>query len=88
MNCSVVLKPSAIKDLKKLPISIQKRIGKKLHFFFSQKEPLDYAAPLVGNGKVGDYRFKHGDYRVVFDLDNDTITILMIEHRRDVYRKK
>ncbi|HUD81721.1 MAG TPA: type II toxin-antitoxin system RelE/ParE family toxin [Patescibacteria group bacterium] len=42
----------------------------------------------MGNSKVGDYRFRVGDYRVVFDLNKNKIIILMIEHRREVYRKK
>jgi len=88
MKYVVDFKPSAVKDLRKLPINIQKRIGKKLEHYLNQNEPLDYAVPLVGNGKVGDYRFRVGDYRVIFDLNNNRIIILMIEHRRDVYRKK
>jgi len=88
MKYVVDFKPSTIKDLRKLPINIQKRIAKKLEYYLNQSEPLDYAVPLVGNGKVGDYRFRVGDYRVVFDFKDNRITILMIEHRRDVYRKK
>jgi mRNA interferase RelE/StbE len=88
MKYKVALKPSADKDLKRLPINIQKRIAKKLNYFLQQKEPLDYAVPLIGNGKVGDYRFRIGDYRIIFDLAGNSITILMIEHRRDVYRKR
>ena len=88
MKYKVALKPSADKDLKRLPINIQKRIAKKLNYFLQQKEPLDYAVPLIGNGKVGDYRFRIGDYRIVFDLVGTNMTILMVEHRRDVYRKK
>ena len=88
MKYVVDFKPSTIKDLRKLPINIQKRIAKKLEYYLNQSEPLDYAVPLVGNGKVGDYRFRVGDYRVVFDFKDNRITILMIEHRRDVYQKK
>jgi len=88
MKYVVDFKPSTIKDLRNLPINIQKRIAKKLEYYLNQSEPLDYAVPLVGNGKVGDYRFRVGDYRVVFDFKDNRITILMIEHRRDVYQKK
>lgn len=88
MKYVVDFKPSTIKDLRNLPINIQKRIAKKLEYYLNQSEPLDYAVPLVGNGKVGDYRFRVGDYRVVFDFEDNRITILMIEHRRDVYQKK
>jgi mRNA interferase RelE/StbE len=88
MKYRVSLKSSANKDLKKLPINIQKRIAKKLDYFLNQKEPLDYAVPLIGNGKIGNYRFRIGDYRVVFDINDTDLIILMIEHRRDVYSKR
>ncbi|HUD06139.1 MAG TPA: type II toxin-antitoxin system RelE/ParE family toxin [Candidatus Saccharimonadales bacterium] len=88
MSFKIVFKPSAIKDLQKQPINIQKRIGKKLKFFIDQNDPLVYAIPLVGNDKAGQYRFRVGDYRIVFDLKESVIIILMIEHRREVYRKK
>ena len=88
MKYNVEFKPSALKDLKKLPINIQKRIAKKLDYILNQNEPLDYAVPLIGNSIAGDYRFRLGDYRVVFDLVKNKLIIILIEHRREVYRRK
>ncbi len=88
MKYNVEFKPSALKDLKKLPINIQKRIAKKLDYILNQNEPLDYAVPLIGNSIAGDYRFRIGDYRVVFDLVKNKLIIILIEHRREVYRRK
>ena len=88
MKYNVEFKPSALKDLKKLPINIQKRIAKKLDYILNQNEPLDYAAPLIGNSIAGDYRFRLGDYRVVFDLVKNKLIIILIEHRREVYSRK
>jgi len=88
MKYNVEFKPSALKDLKKLPINIQKRIAKKLDYIINQNEPLDYAVPLIGNRFAGDYRFRIGDYRVVFDLVKNKLIIILIEHRREVYRRK
>ena len=31
------------------------------------------------------YRLRMGDYRILFDLENDTIVIQKIGHRKDVY---
>lgn len=84
----LVFKPTALRDLHKLPKTIQKRIGQKLNFFRSQPNPLDFAIPLVGSGKVGQYRFWVGDWRVIVDAKGQTITILMIEHRREVYHRR
>jgi mRNA interferase RelE/StbE len=36
---------------------------------------------------LGAYRFRIGDYRVVFDLEGDEIVILRVGHRRDIYRR-
>jgi mRNA interferase RelE/StbE len=84
----VVFKPTALKDLKKLPKTLQRRIKEKLEFYLAQAEPLDCAVQLVGNKKSGEYRFRVGDYRIVFDKKEKTLIILYIEHRRDVYRKR
>ncbi len=88
MKYHVVFKPTALKDLKKLPKTLQRRIKEKLEFYLAQTEPLDYAVQLVGNKKSGEYRFRLGDYRIVFDKQNNTLIILYIEHRRDVYKKR
>lgn len=88
MKYRVVFKPTALKDLKKLPKTIQKRIKEKLGFYLVQTEPLDYAVQLAGDKKSGEYRFRVGDYRIVFDKHKSTLVILYIEHRRDVYKKR
>jgi mRNA interferase RelE/StbE len=88
MKYQAVFKPTALKDLKKLPKTLQRRIKEKLEFYLAQAEPLDYAVQLVGNQKSGEYRFRVGDYRIVFDKKGNTLFILYIEHRRDVYKKR
>lgn len=34
------------------------------------------------------YRIRIGDYRAIYDIDDDkrTVTVLRVKHRRDVYR--
>lgn len=79
----------AVKDIKKLPPSVSKRIGIKLKWYIDSSDPLSYSVKLAGNGLAGDFRFRIGDYRVIFDADDKTrvITILSIAHRREVYRR-
>jgi mRNA interferase RelE/StbE len=62
---------------------IQYRIVDKLKEY--SKEPLKYARKLV-NPKIGTYRFRIGDYRVIFDIYNDVIVILRIGHRGSIYK--
>lgn len=80
-----VLKPSAFKQLKKLTPDIQRRIVKKLDYYCAQSHPLQYAEPLT-RFDIGSYRFRVGDYRVIIDIDHSTIIVLLIGHRREIYR--
>lgn len=73
----------AFKQLAKLPLKIQDRIFSKLDFF-CQTKPLHYADKLT-DSKIGEFRFRIGNYRVIFDLQDQMITILKIGHRRQIY---
>mgnify|MGYP003395175849 CR=1 FL=1 len=75
----------ARKDIKKLSPEIAERIIKKLDYFVSMANPLGYADHLT-NYEIGNYRFRIGDYRVIFDIYEDKIVILKIGHRREIYR--
>lgn len=79
-------KASAKKRFNKLPKQIQIRLVGKLEFFISQPNPLVYAEILT-NPIIGTYRFRIGDYRIVFDLDENIIMIVDVGHRKDIYRK-
>lgn len=82
----IKFKAAADKRLSKLPRNIQIRIIEKLEFFVSQPNPLIYAEVLT-NANIGKYRFRVGDYRVVFDLEvGNVIMILDIDHRKNIYR--
>ena len=77
----------ALSDLKKLDRVAQKQIVKKLKFYFDAPEPLSFAKKLT-NFDDGNYRFRIGVYRIVFDLSENVIVILRIQHRRNVYRSR
>jgi mRNA interferase RelE/StbE len=82
---SYEFKPQAIRDFKKLPKNIQIRIIKKLDYFVSSEDPLIFADHLI-NYELGSYRFRVGDYRIIFDIEDETIIILTLGHRREIYR--
>lgn len=77
--------PQALRDLKKLPKDIQKRIIKKLDFYIFSMQPLSFAEHLI-DYKIGQYRFRIGDYRVIFDLEGESLVVLTLGHRKDIYR--
>lgn len=82
---NLVLAKSAKKDLKKLDKQKQQEIVKKLRFYISQEQILLFASAL-SNSEIGNYRFRIGDYRAVFDIRGQEVVILRIGHRREVYR--
>lgn len=79
-------KASTKKRFNKLPKQIQIRLVGKLEFFISQPDPLIYAEILT-NSIIGTYRFRIGDYRIVFDLSENTIMIVDVGHRKDIYKR-
>ncbi|NOS79766.1 MAG: type II toxin-antitoxin system RelE/ParE family toxin [Nitrospira sp.] len=74
----------AIKDIDTLDTSVKQRIGKTLQRY--EQNPLAHAEPLK-QSELGSYRFRIGDYRVVFDLEGPEIIVLRVGHRRDIYKR-
>jgi len=82
----VVFTPRARRDWNRLDHSVQSHIRKKLAFFLESGRPLQYAEKLV-DSSLGEYRFRIGDYRVIFDLEGDVILVLRVGHRREIYKR-
>lgn len=76
---------SSLGRFQKLPRDIQKRIIEKLDYFCVQDNPLRFAETLT-QPQLGRYRFRIGNYRVVFDLEKKMLVIHDVWHRRDIYR--
>lgn len=78
----------ALENLENLDKKIAKRIVEKIEFFSYQKNPLRFAKNLKDT-RLGEYRFRIGDYRVLFDVncqgEISIMLILSIKHRREVY---
>lgn len=73
----------AARDIGKLDRMTQQRIKKKLEKF--KLDPLRYAEKL-SSSDLGSYRFRIGDYRIIFDIDGASLIVLRIGHRREIYR--
>ncbi len=76
---------SAIADFGALSEDIQKRIAKKMKFFASLDEPLKFAEHLT-DFKDAEFRFRIGEYRVLFDVVGKSIFVLKIKNRKDIYK--
>lgn len=81
----IIFSENAFRQLSKLERITQKRINSKLDFYLSQNNPLDFAERLTDH-QFGDWRFRVGDYRILFDVEKDKIIILKIGHRKDSYK--
>jgi len=75
----------AERDIARLDSKTKERIGKTLLRY--QEEPLRYAEKL-SDPILGGYRFRIGDYRVIFDIEGNEIVVLRVGHRREIYRRK
>jgi len=89
MKYKVEYTKRAFKELKALPTKVAKKILDKIKYFKSQKDPLSYAKKLK-DSKFGTYRFRIGEYRAIFDIDDKgnikILLILTVKHRKDIYK--
>jgi mRNA interferase RelE/StbE len=75
----------AAKDIDRLDAGVKKRIGATLLRF--KDNPLQYAERLT-DPELGGYRFRIGDYRVIFDMESNDIVVLRVGHRKEIYKRK
>lgn len=50
-------------------------------------DPRQHGKGLTANWS-GEWRYRIGDYRLIADINDETVTILMLEigHRKDIYK--
>lgn len=73
----------AAEQFEDLPTDVQTRIAHKLSFYLQQEDPLQFAKRLVG---MDVYRFRIGEYRVLFELGKNVLYVLLIVKRDKAYR--
>jgi mRNA interferase RelE/StbE len=86
MKYKLLYKKPAVKQIQKLSPQIRKRLKSKLEWFINQNNPIEFSEPLTKPADA-QYRFRVGDYRILFDVKDDNLIILYVQHRRDIYRK-
>lgn len=74
----------AARELGNLPRPAQKRIVQKMRFYAEQNDPLKFAKRL-SSFREGNFRFRVGDYRLLFDAGKDVIYVLKVEKRDKSY---
>lgn len=79
----VVLSPKAEKELKKIPKIDQIAIVRKIRILSQDQNELQ-EEKLEGFSAI--FRVRIGNYRIVYKKTQSQVYIIIIRHRRDVYR--
>ena len=74
----------ADRQLQKLPLEVQRRIIKKIKYYIDTGNPIHYADSVKGEQQKV-YRFRIGDYRIIFDWNGSLITVIKISPRPRAY---
>jgi mRNA interferase RelE/StbE len=83
-NYRIEVTPAAARQLRKLDPPARRRIQAAVELLGSDPRPAG-AKKLVG----GEWRVRTGDYRVVYEIRDDVLVVLVIAvgHRRGIYRR-
>ena len=82
MKYDIDFKPKAVKDLRSLPKQIQSKILEKIQLMEND---------LAGDVKkltnfTPEYRLRVGNYRVLFEIENESIVIYRVKSRDKAYQ--
>lgn len=86
---NVVFTRSALKQLKKIDITNQKKIKQFILEIQELNDPRSKGKAL--KGKLSNYwRYRVGDYRLICDINDSEIiiTVVRIGHRKDIYTRE
>ena len=81
MKYQVQFNPKAVKDFKKLPPDIKTRVSSKIAMM---QDNLQGDIKKLTNFKP-QYRLRVGNYRVLFEIEDNNLIIYRIKHRRSAY---
>ncbi|MBW4054898.1 MAG: type II toxin-antitoxin system RelE/ParE family toxin [Proteobacteria bacterium] len=82
----ILLKPSVEKDLRKLSSTVVR------HVFAAIEQLADspcYPPDKKLTGTERTWRHRTGDYRIIYELDTSSATVIIhyVRHRREVYKR-
>jgi mRNA interferase RelE/StbE len=80
---TVHLTTRALRLLRKLPPPVRLAVARVITDLTNDPRP-----PGVGRGPDGTYKLRVGDYRLLYDIEDDRLTVLVVKigHRSDVYK--
>ncbi len=86
---NVVFTRSALKQLKKIDITNQKKIKQFILDIQDLNDPRSKGKALKGKLSIY-WRYRVGDYRLICDINDSEIiiTVVRIGHRKDIYTRE
>lgn len=87
MTYRVTLAPSAARELRKFDPQARRRIQAAIELLATEPRP-PAATRLVGG--AGEWRVRTGDYRIVYEINDDELVVLVLRvgHRREIYQPR
>jgi len=82
---TVVFTPAAARNFRKLPAHVQKQITPVINALADNPRP---SGIVKLKGVTNLYRVQSGNYRIVYEVQDATLLVLVVKigDRRDVYR--
>ena len=88
MGWKIEFSPAAIDQLKKLDLSVRRRLFNYLEEHIQGcKNPRHFGGALSSN-LSGLWRYRVGDYRILCEIQDEKVIVLVltIGHRREIYK--
>lgn len=79
----VIYSKTAADQIRSLQKDTQKRILQKMHLWSEQVNPLVFAKKLTD---INAYRFRVGDWRIIFETNSNKIIIISVIKRDKAYK--
>ncbi len=87
MTYQVALAPTAARQLRKFDPQVRRRLQAAMELLATEPRP-PAATQLVGG--AGEWRVRTGDYRIVYEIQDDRLLVLVLSagHRREIYQRR
>jgi mRNA interferase RelE/StbE len=86
LNYTIEFSSLAERQFKKLPVSFQKRLTPKINALAENPRPSGIKK-LEGEDDL--YRIRVGDYRIIYQIQDDKLIVLVVKigDRKEIYKK-
>ncbi len=85
MTYRIVISPAAQRQIKKLELQVQKQVIRYLRVLATDTRPSGIKK-LSGRKEI--YRIRTGDYRILYQIRDNELVVLVLKvgHRREIYK--